>query len=138
VLLHPIVLDITSFTQIQQAVKQVEHGLAQYEPNSRVLIGIVHTASMPLVAPIESVSTQDWNQIMAVNTIGPLQTTNAFLPLLRHSNGRIVNISSASAIGSPLGGPFAASKMVYLLTRRWKLHPMHLGLSCIDGTFQCR
>ena len=109
--LYPIVLDVTCPEKISLAVVQVNHILAQAEPNSRKLVGIVNATCKSLITPVESVTKEQLVEIFDVNTIGPIQVICAFLPLLRHSSGRIVNISSAAAVATPLGGPFAASKL---------------------------
>ncbi|KAI8909493.1 hypothetical protein EDD86DRAFT_205592, partial [Gorgonomyces haynaldii] len=109
--LIPLQLDVTSPSSVAQAAKQVERLLFQLDPNERNLIGIVNAATMPFMAPIETVSKQDWMNVLDVNTAGPMLVTSAFLPLLRNAGGRVVNVSSASAMtASPMGGLFSASK----------------------------
>ena len=113
----PIQLDVTSSSSIQHAIKTMEHHLCQFPPNARQLIGVVNCASVPFLAPLEASTQHDWNQVFQVNTVGPMAVITACLPLLRNSNGRIINVSSASAMtASPLCGVYAASKMVMGLT----------------------
>jgi NAD(P)-dependent dehydrogenase (short-subunit alcohol dehydrogenase family) len=46
-----------------------------------------------------------------VNVYGQIAVTQAFLPLLREGNGRVVNIGSMSGkVSLPFVGPYAASK----------------------------
>jgi len=51
------------------------------------------------------------DEMLAVNLRGVIATMRAFLPLLKASRGRIVNISSVAGRGAlPFLGPYAASK----------------------------
>lgn len=48
---------------------------------------------------------------MAVNLFGAIRVTNSFLPLIRKSQGRIVNVSSLlTRVPSPFNGPYAMAK----------------------------
>jgi 3-hydroxybutyrate dehydrogenase len=50
-------------------------------------------------------------QVMSVNLFGVIRVTNAFLPLIRKSQGRIVNVSSIlNRTPSPFNGPFTITK----------------------------
>lgn len=50
---------------------------------------------------------------MAVNAFGVIRVTNAFLPLIRKSQGRIVNVSSILARTlSPFAGSYSMTKNV--------------------------
>ncbi len=60
---------------------------------------------------LESVETEDWERIFAVNLRGPFQCARAARPHLERSAGAIVNVTSIAgiaAIGSSI--PYAASK----------------------------
>jgi NAD(P)-dependent dehydrogenase (short-subunit alcohol dehydrogenase family) len=111
--LIPVLLDVTKSDHIDKALLTISHHFSALPEHDRHLIGIVNCAGMPCVGPLESILVQDWLKVMHVNTIGPFQVISAFLPLLRQSVGRIVNLSSASTLtASPMNGVFAASKMV--------------------------
>jgi 3-hydroxybutyrate dehydrogenase len=50
-------------------------------------------------------------QVMSVNLFGVVRVTNAFLPLIRECQGRIVNVSSIShRTPAPFNGPFTITK----------------------------
>lgn len=52
-------------------------------------------------------------QVMAVNVFGVIRVTNAFLPLIRKSQGRIVNVSSILARTLfPFSGSYTITKSV--------------------------
>ena len=50
-------------------------------------------------------------QVLSVNLFGTIHVTKAFLPLIRKSKGRIVNVSSiVSRAAQPFIGPYCISK----------------------------
>lgn len=63
-------------------------------------------------ADMEAVSSDDWQQIMAVNLIGPFQCVRACLPHLRRAGSAdVVNIASIAGLSMPGSSiPYGASK----------------------------
>ena len=62
--------------------------------------------------PVEAVPPTEVRRLFEVNVIGQLAVTQAVLPLLRRSRGRIVFLSSISGrVAFPLHGAYAASKL---------------------------
>ena len=75
------------------------------------LAGLVNNAGIGVDGPIEFMPTEDMSRQFEVNVFGPVAVVRAFLPLLRTSRGRIVNVSSvAGRMSSPLIGVYFASK----------------------------
>jgi NAD(P)-dependent dehydrogenase (short-subunit alcohol dehydrogenase family) len=61
--------------------------------------------------PVALVDQEDFDHVMGVNVAGPWRMTRAFAPLIKESQGRIVNVSSISGIFSALGlGLYSMSK----------------------------
>jgi NAD(P)-dependent dehydrogenase (short-subunit alcohol dehydrogenase family) len=61
--------------------------------------------------PLEFVPVDELRRQLEVNVIGQVAVTQAFLPALRRSRGRIVNVGSVGGrVALPLLGPYAASK----------------------------
>lgn len=59
---------------------------------------LVNSASLFHSAPLESMTTADWNRSLAVNLTGPFMLSRDAAPLLReHGDGLIVNIADLSA-----------------------------------------
>ena len=56
----------------------------------------MNNAGICYIGNIETMSQGDIEKIIAVNFLGPIRVCKAFLPLLRQSNGRLVNIASNS------------------------------------------
>jgi NAD(P)-dependent dehydrogenase (short-subunit alcohol dehydrogenase family) len=102
--IHP--LDVTDQDQIAAALRTVEAEL-QGEP----LRGIVNNAGIGSGGPLEAIDLAEFRQSLEVNTVGALAVAQAFIPLLRSSRGRIVNMSSIGGrLAQPFAGPYIASK----------------------------
>ena len=99
-------LDVTKPEQVEAAAQTVEASLA-----GAPLVGIVNNAGIGIGGPLEALALDDFRRTIEVNTTGQLAVTKAFLPLLRRSRGRIVNMSSIGGrVAQPFAGPYVASK----------------------------
>ena len=99
-------MDVTDTASIVRAREQVERALA-----GTPLAGLVNNAGIPAAGPLELFPLDELRQVLEVNLIGAVAVTQAFLPLLKASHGRIVNMSSVAGRGAlPFLGPYAASK----------------------------
>src|SRR3954468_3502434 len=99
-------LDVTDHDSIAKARAQVESELGGVP-----LRGIVNNAGIGSGGPLEAIDLDEFRQSLEVNTVGALAVTQAFLPLLRSSRGRIVNMSSIGGrLAQPFAGPYIASK----------------------------
>jgi NAD(P)-dependent dehydrogenase (short-subunit alcohol dehydrogenase family) len=104
--LAPIMLDVTDSDSIAAAARAVETALAD-EP----LAGLVNNAGIAVSGPVEYLPIGEVRKQLEVNFIGQVAVTQAFLPLLRRSHGRIVNIGSVGGeVALPFLSPYAASK----------------------------
>jgi NAD(P)-dependent dehydrogenase (short-subunit alcohol dehydrogenase family) len=75
------------------------------------LDAIVNNAGVVVGGPMETVPPQEWRRQLDINVVGQLAVTQAVLPILRRSGGRIVFISSVNGrLSMPLVGAYAASK----------------------------
>lgn len=102
----PVILDVTHSTSIRKAYAQVEQ--AWHRQNSFCLI---NNAGIAVAGPIEAIEVKELRHQFDVNFFGLIETTQIFLPLIRESKGRIVNMSSVSGITvSPFLGSYSASK----------------------------
>jgi NAD(P)-dependent dehydrogenase (short-subunit alcohol dehydrogenase family) len=127
--LKPVLLDVTDGESIIRLKDQIEDIL-----NGEGLAGLVNNAGMGTGAPLEFIPMDEMRRLFEVNLFGLLAVSQAFLPLLRQANGRIVNISStASLLVMPFHGPYSASKLsVNGLTDALRLevrpHGVHVSL----------
>jgi NAD(P)-dependent dehydrogenase (short-subunit alcohol dehydrogenase family) len=102
----PIVLDVTDAQSIAGARREIEAKL-----NGEGLDALVNNAGVGDTWPLEFVPLEKFRAIFEVNVFGVLAVTQAMLPLLRKSHGRIVNIGSVGGmISLPFGGSLTASK----------------------------
>jgi NAD(P)-dependent dehydrogenase (short-subunit alcohol dehydrogenase family) len=102
----PLVLDVRSGERIVEAARAVDEHVAD-----RGLDVLVNNAGYGVFAPLEVVSMDAFRDQLDVNVSGPLEVTQAFLPMVRKACGRIVMIGSlAGRITMPFAGPQAASK----------------------------
>jgi len=88
------------------------------------------------LTPLDTITSDDWDRVLAVNTRGPFECVKAVLPPMRAQGyGKIVNIASGTAIkGSPGLLHYVASKgAVIAMTRAMarELGPDGIRVNCI-------
>src|SRR3954454_20001606 len=108
-------LDVTNADQIAAAAKPAKPAaaarLAEQGWGGEPLRGIVNNAGIGIGGPLEGLELDDFRRTLEVNTTGQLAVPKAFLPQLRRSKGRIVNMSSiVGRVAQPFAGPYIASK----------------------------
>ncbi|XP_014781652.1 short-chain dehydrogenase/reductase family 9C member 7 [Octopus bimaculoides] len=102
-----IQLDVVSDEQLQKAVKDVKSDLG---PN--MLWALVNNAGIAEISEIEWCAVSQFQHIMNVNVMGMVRVTKAFLPLLRESKGRVVNVASlAGRFTLPAFSAYSMSKV---------------------------
>jgi NAD(P)-dependent dehydrogenase (short-subunit alcohol dehydrogenase family) len=75
------------------------------------LDAIVNNAGIAVGGAMETLRPDEWRKQLEINVIGQLAVTQAVMPRLRRSRGRIVFISSVNGrLSMPLIGAYAASK----------------------------
>jgi NAD(P)-dependent dehydrogenase (short-subunit alcohol dehydrogenase family) len=75
------------------------------------LDAVVNNAGIALGGPVEALPLDEWRRQFEVNLFGQVAVTQAVLPKLRTSRGRVVFVSSLSGvISTPLTGAYSASK----------------------------
>jgi NAD(P)-dependent dehydrogenase (short-subunit alcohol dehydrogenase family) len=125
-----ILLDVTDEDQVRAAAEQVGQ-----------LDGLVNNAGIALAIPLEFIPLNELRRQFEVNVFGQVAVTQAFLPHLRRSRGRIVFIGSiAGQSALPFLGPYAASKHALEAitdTLRLELRPFGVDVSLVQpGTIQ--
>jgi NAD(P)-dependent dehydrogenase (short-subunit alcohol dehydrogenase family) len=94
----PLTLDVTSASQIQQAVSEID-----------VLDVLINNAGIAIYDNLSKLDVVE--QHLAVNFLGPLKVTNALLPLLKRSKGALVNNLSVVALAAmPMIPAYSISK----------------------------
>jgi len=102
--LIPLVLDVRRPEAILSAVGRVRR-------EGTGLYGLVNNAGIGGIGPHAAYTDEDLRDLFEVNVFGPHRMTNAFLPLLLESRGRIVNIGSqGGTITGKYLGPYTMTK----------------------------
>jgi NAD(P)-dependent dehydrogenase (short-subunit alcohol dehydrogenase family) len=104
--LTPIVIDVTDDESICAARDLVAERVGEAG-----LAGLVNNAGTTVPCPAEYLPLDVFRRQLEINLTGHLAVIQAFLPLLRHAHGRIVNVSSVvGRVGAPLMACYAAAK----------------------------
>jgi NAD(P)-dependent dehydrogenase (short-subunit alcohol dehydrogenase family) len=119
-------LDVTDAGQVEQLVGALPERLD----------AVVNNAGIVVTGPLESLTADAVRRQLEVNVIGPIAVTNAVLPKLRSSRGRIVFVSSLSGrISTPMSGAYNASKFALeAIADAWRLElkPWGIGVSLVE------
>jgi NAD(P)-dependent dehydrogenase (short-subunit alcohol dehydrogenase family) len=115
-------LELTSAESVRGARDTVLAALGEER-----LAGLVNNAGIADGGPIELLDLDAVRRVFEVNVLGLIAVTQAFIPHLRESRGRIVNVSSVSGVLSmPFLAPYCASKFATEAisdSLRRELHP---------------
>jgi NAD(P)-dependent dehydrogenase (short-subunit alcohol dehydrogenase family) len=96
-----VVLDVTDSSQVA----------ALDEALPARLDAVVNNAGVATPGPVEGLPLEDLRRQLDVNVTGQVAVTQAVLPRLRESRGRVLFVSSVSGrVASPLMGAYNASK----------------------------
>jgi 3-oxoacyl-[acyl-carrier protein] reductase len=97
--------DVSNATDVARLVATVQQGLGG-------ITILVNNAGVSRPQPLDTITEQDWNELIATNLTSAFLVTQAVLPTMRASGwGRIVNVSSVAAqLGGVVGPHYAASK----------------------------
>ena len=83
------------------------------DQQGRALRALANNAAIQANVPIEAFAIDEWRRMFAVNLFGQVAVTQALLPALLRSKGRVVNVSSVGGkIAMATYGPYAGTKFV--------------------------
>jgi NAD(P)-dependent dehydrogenase (short-subunit alcohol dehydrogenase family) len=103
--LTPLLLDLTQPEMITAACQQVR------DKTGGELSCLINNAGISLSAAMEFIPLQDMRHQLEVNLVGQLALTQACMPMLRKSVGKVFFVSSiAGRLTTPFNGPYAISK----------------------------
>ncbi|WP_424950182.1 SDR family NAD(P)-dependent oxidoreductase [Deinococcus sp.] len=104
--IEPVILDITRAADIAAVAARVAA-----DPLGRRLRAVVNNAAIAINAPVETLPLSEWRRLFEVNLFGHIALTQALLPALHVSRGRVVNVSSVGGkVSMATYGPYAATK----------------------------
>jgi NAD(P)-dependent dehydrogenase (short-subunit alcohol dehydrogenase family) len=122
----PVMLDVTNESHVA--------ALDALLPEQ--LNAVVNNAAVAVGGPMETVPPAELRRQLEVNVVGQIAVTQAVLPRLRASRGRIVFISSLNGrIVFPLLGPYCASKFAIEAAAdalRLELKPWGIGVVVVE------
>lgn len=102
--IRPVILDITRSDQIADLVDLVE-------ADGRPLRAVINNAGIAVNAPVEVLPMAEWRRQFDVNFFGHIEVTQALLPALLRSGGRVVMLSSIGGrLAQPTYGGYSGSK----------------------------
>ncbi|KAK5994314.1 Short-chain dehydrogenase cctT [Cladobotryum mycophilum] len=105
----PLELDVTSTESVAAAAKIVSDATKHQENYG--LDVLINNAGRGYTIPILDADLEEAKQVYDTNVWGTIRTTQAFADLVIAKKGRIVNISSMSAVvNTPWMGTYASSK----------------------------
>jgi NAD(P)-dependent dehydrogenase (short-subunit alcohol dehydrogenase family) len=125
-----VLLDVTRAEQIRAAAEEIGE-----------LDALVNNAGIAIAMPLEFLPLDELRRQLDVNVTGQVAVTQAFLPHLRRSRGRIVFVGSiAGRSALPFLGAYAASKHALEAiadTLRIELRPFGVEVSLVEpGTIK--
>lgn len=101
--LHVIQLDVTKDKSVEEAVKFVKKTDLKTHCG---LWAVVNNAGIQVVGEVEFCTMDIYHKVAEVNMFGMVRMTKAFLPLIRKTKGRIINVTS---VKGRLSVPFNAA-----------------------------
>jgi 3-oxoacyl-[acyl-carrier protein] reductase len=113
-----VAADVADSAQVQQLIQTVQQQLGPVDI-------LVNNAGITRPQPLEEITEQDWDDVLATNLKSAFLVTQAVLPGMRSRRwGRIVNVSSVAAqLGGVVGPHYAASKA--------GMHGLTHGYACL-------
>lgn len=127
--IEPVIIDITKPDHIAALATRVD-------ADPRALRALVNNAAVQANVPIEAFAIDEWRRMFEVNLFGQIAVTQALLPALLDSKGRVVNISSVGGrIAMASYGPYAATKFALEATSdslRRELAPSGVAVVVIE------
>jgi NAD(P)-dependent dehydrogenase (short-subunit alcohol dehydrogenase family) len=124
-----LLLDVTKPREIADAVRTVTNA-------GHGLYGLVNNAGLGELGMVSTWTDEELFHMFDVNVFGPFRMTNAFLPILVASKGRIVNIGSQGGMLSKnYYGPYTMTKHAiesYTETLRVELEPYGVLASVVQ------
>lgn len=105
--LAAVMIDVADRESIDQASRVIEEAVG-----GAGLAALVNNAGITIQGPLEYLPLDELRRQLEVNVVGQLAVTQAFLPLIHQSRGRIVFMGSVGGRSPslPFLGPYIASK----------------------------
>ena len=129
--IEPLIIDITNPDHIQALVTRVCG-----DSQGRAVRALVNNAGVGVNVPFETFPIDEWRRLFEVNLFGHVAVTQALLPALIRSKGRVVNISSVGGkVAMATYGPYAGTKFALEAVSdslRREMAPFGVGVVVIE------
>ena len=129
-------LDPKRISSVMLDVTDADHIAALETSLQQRLDAVVNNAGVVVSGPMEAVTPDDWRKQLEINVIGQLAVTQAVLPRLRKSRGRVVFISSVNGrLSFAMVGAYCASKFALEAAAdalRMELRPWGIGVAVVE------
>ena len=120
-------LDLTLLEQIPSAAKTVRAELERRKLPG--LFALIHNAGGGMVSPVEMMDLAAFRRELETRVLGSVALTQAFLPMIRPANGRIVWIMTPAAMPTPYVASIHAcdfavnclARTLDIELKRWKI-----------------
>ncbi|KHN76504.1 Retinol dehydrogenase 7 [Toxocara canis] len=127
--LRAVIVDVTKDDSVRRAVEFVEQNMI----SGIKLWAVVNNAGVfTTYGPDDWCTVEDYKFSLDVNTLGIIRVSQAFKPLIKHSKGRIVSVTSvAGRVSLPYAGPYSVAKFAteaYMDCIRYEMKTF--GVSC--------
>jgi NAD(P)-dependent dehydrogenase (short-subunit alcohol dehydrogenase family) len=123
----PLTLDVTDDASVEAAVHEVRE-------HTDYLHGVVHLAGILRVGSMAELPPEQFARVLDVNVLGVQRVTRAALPLLLEAQGRVVVVTSETAVQTPAPfvGAYAVSKHAAdALADALRRELSHLGVAVV-------
>ncbi|KAF8794069.1 D-beta-hydroxybutyrate dehydrogenase like protein [Argiope bruennichi] len=126
--IHCLKMDVSLEQDIESVLNYVKENLEDKE-----LWAIINNAGISKGSEIEMTTIQKMEEVIDVNLLGTIRVTKAFLPLLRKSKGRVINVASAAGrLTMPGFVTYSASKQAIIaFSDGLRLEMQKFGVSVI-------
>ena len=125
--LKSIIMDVSDIDSIKNAAEQIKSETGGH------IDGLINNAGIGLGGALEVTPLEEIHKLLNINVIGLLAVTKVFIPMLRESKGRIINIgSTAGYLAFPGASVYSASKFaVRAITDALRLELYHFGIKVV-------
>ncbi|CAG8531810.1 2907_t:CDS:2 [Paraglomus occultum] len=127
--LIPLVADVSNKADVMKLHNTIRAVCRKKIP----FVGLINNASQVIYLPSEVASETAFRESFETNFFAVVSLTKIFLPMLRESNGRVINVGSISAWHSTAAmGVYASSKAaIRTLSRIWRQELKGMGVDVV-------
>ncbi|KAI9155612.1 D-beta-hydroxybutyrate dehydrogenase [Paramyrothecium foliicola] len=126
--IHPLIMDVLSCDSVASVVEQVSQAIGNSQKSP--LVGVVNNAGYCMISPMELTPDKAVRDLFELDFWAYITVIRAFLPLIKKSQGRFVNVCSYGAyVNPPMWVSYSAAKAaIEGMTRAWRFELLPLGV----------